>query len=339
MTNLIELVQGAIDGWDGRLEADLFGTDDPREVAERLASFCAEHLADPVDALLYVQGVGLVAGFALADGRTVVIKVHRWNTSTERLTAMQEVQTHLADRGLPMPRPLLPVHPLGNGLATVEEHLDGDRIDGRTPAARRAMAEGLHRLLEATRDVDADVGRHVMLRPDGAPLWSEPHSLRFDFEATAEGAEWIDALGEHARARLDAMELPDRIGHLDWRVQNLAFSDGDLAAIYDCDSIGKAPEPVVVGAAAGGFCIDWEAGVEDPPPTVEEMRAFVADYETARGAPFDEEERDALDAANLMLIAYGARSQHSDLTLEPRLGDTRAIGWFRLLRDRGERCF
>jgi len=35
---------------------------------------------------------------------------------------------------------------------------------------------------------------------------------------------------------------------------------------------------------------------------------------------------------------YGARSQHSDLLLQPELGDTRAIGWFRLLRERGERC-
>ena len=131
----------------------------------------------------------------------------------------------------------------------------------------------------------------------------------------------------------------DQIGHFDWRVQNLAFRDGEIVAIYDWDSLATAPEPVIVGNAAGGFCIDWEAADEDPPPTVEEMFAFVADYESARGRPFDADEREALDAANLAMVAYGARCQHSDLYLQPEFGDTSAIGWLRLLRDRGDRCF
>jgi len=339
VTALAVLVQAAIDRWDARLEAQLFGTEDPVEVAAGIEAFVREHLGEPVDALLYEAGVGAVAGLRLVDGRDVVVKVHRWNVSVERLTAVQRVQAHVAARGVPVPRPLLPVLPLESGLATVEEHLGGERIDGRTPEARRLMAEGLHAFLDATRGVDAEVGRALILRPPGEPLWPEPHSVRFDFHATAEGAEWIDELGEHARARLDAVELPDVIGHLDWRVQNLAFRDGALAAIYDSDSIGKAPEPVLVGSTAGGFCIDWDAAVADPPPNPDEMRAFVADYETARGASFDAAEREALDAANLMMVAYGARSQHSDLFLQPEFGNTSAIGWFRLLRQRGERCF
>jgi hypothetical protein len=228
---------------------------------------------------------------------------------------------------------------LGSGLATVEEHLGGERANGRDPAIRRAMAVELHRLVEAARDLEVDLPRAVMLRPPGAPLWTEPHTVRFDFEATAAGAEWIDRLGAHARSRLDRVSRPDVIGHVDWRVQNLAFHGDELAAIYDSDSLGRAPEAVVVGVAAGGHCIDWEADVEDPPPTVDEMHAFVADYVTARGRPFEDDEWDALDAANLMMVSYGARCQHSDLTLQPELGDTSRIGWFRLLRERGERCF
>ena len=46
-----------------------------------------------------------------------------------------------------------------------------------------------------------------------------------------------------------------------------------------------------------------------------------------------------LDAANLAMIAYSARCQHSDLYLQPEFGVTSAIGWLRLLRDRGERLF
>lgn len=44
-------------------------------------------------------------------------------------------------------------------------------------------------------------------------------------------------------------------------------------------------------------------------------------------------------AANLAMVAYGARCQHSDVYLQPEFGDTSAIGWLRLLRDRGDRCF
>ncbi len=339
MKALEVLAREAIDGWDGRLELDLFGTDDPAAVAAEIDGFCQVHLGGAAGGIFYEAGVGLVAGLHLADGRDVVIKVHRWNASAERLAATQQVQRHLADHGLPVPRPLVGPTALGRGLATVEEHLAGDRVDGRTPEIRTTMAAGLHRFIEAAATIRADVGRALILRPVGAPLWPEPHSVRFDFEATAAGAEWIDDLGEAARRRLQDLPGEDRIGHFDWRVQNLAFRNGEIMAVYDSDSIAMAPEPVIVGSAAGGFCIDWEADVDDPPPTVDEMLAFVADYESARGRPFDAGERDTLDAANLAMVAYGARCQHSDLYLQPEFGDTSAIGWFRLLRDRGDRVF
>ena len=119
MTALAVLVQAAIDRWDARLEAQLFGTEDPVEVATGIEAFVREHLGEPVDALLYEAGVGAVAGLRLVDGRDVVVKVHRWNVSVERLTAVQQVQAHVAARGVPVPRPLLPVLPLESGLATV----------------------------------------------------------------------------------------------------------------------------------------------------------------------------------------------------------------------------
>lgn len=140
----------------------------------------------------------------------------------------------------------------------------------------------------------------------------------------------------HRRQRPDAG--PSVIGHFDWRTQNLAFDGTHVVAIYDWDSLAIAPEPVVVGAAAGQFTIDWTAGDADPPPTVDEMRAFVADYEDARGSAFSRDERELLDAANLGLIAYGARTQHSDNVLRPDLGDSTGVGWLRLLRERGERA-
>lgn len=123
-------------------------------------------------------------------------------------------------------------------------------------------------------------------------------------------------------------------GHLDWRVENLGFDGTDVAAVYDFDSLSRAPEAVIVGQAAGGFSTDWRIGPSSM-PSVTEMASFVADYEAERGAPFEPNERELLDAANLYLCAYGARCQHSDqvrfgLTAQPE-------GWLRLLSERGER--
>ena len=87
-------------------------------------------------------------------------------------------------------------------MATVEEHLGGTATDGHDPAARTTMAVGLHRLVEAAAPLQAEVGRALVLRPDGAPMWPEPHSLRFDFEATSVGAEWIDRHFAAAQRRL-----------------------------------------------------------------------------------------------------------------------------------------
>jgi hypothetical protein len=68
-------------------------------------------------------------------------------------------------------------------------------------------------------------------------LWPEPHDLRFDFPGTAAGAAWIDDTARSARATLVAAALPDVVGHLDWRVQNLAFADCTVSAVYDWDSV------------------------------------------------------------------------------------------------------
>jgi hypothetical protein len=116
----------------------------------------------------------------------------------------------------------------------------------------------------------------------------------------------------------------------------MAFTGPRLSAIYDWDSLGAAPEPVIVGNAAGQFCCDWHSGQDDPLPTVDDMRSFVEDYERARGAPFDASERELLDAANRLLVAYGARCQHSDLLRHPAIGGTAENRWLRLLRERGE---
>jgi len=323
------------------LEERMLGTSDAHAVESSLAELCAP-LGRVRGGLFYEAGVGLVVGLRLDDDREVVVKLHWWNARPERLTACLAVQAHLHDVGLPAPRPLLPVTPIGAALATVEELRAGGMAEGHRPEARTAMAIELHRLMDAARSLATPSALEPVwcqTAPD-APLFPTPHDTRFDFTASSAGAEWIDDLGRAGYERLrQADPLPLVVGHTDWRVQNLAFDGDRIVAIYDWDSVAIAPEPVFVGNAAAVFPTDWRVHHPDPPPTVDEMHAFVSDYEAARGEPFSPAEREVLDAANLAGLAYTARCQHSDIVLRPEMGDSSHIGWLRLLRERGDRCF
>jgi len=324
--------------WEPLIERAIFATTEPAEIEEIITGFAADHLGPVAEALFYRSSVGVVAGLHLADGSEAVVKVHRWNVTVERLAAIQRVQSHLARRSLPAPRPLVAPSPLAGGIATAEELIGGQPVDGHDRAVRRSIAEGLWAFVAAADGLAGavDIGGPLMLRPPGAALWHEPHDLRFDFDATATGAEWIDELASVAQHRLDALDGPVVVGHFDWRVQNLAFSGDAIAAIYDWDSVYAASEPVIVGGSAAQFTCDWTRQDEDTLPSVEEMRSFVRDYELAKGRPFSPGEREIIDAANLFQCAYGARCQHAAMAHDPRF-DERSH-WLRLLRARGEDC-
>ena len=339
MTGLAALIAEASAEWDPIVESAVFGTTDPLRIEQLLLGFVEHRLGRVTGAVFYRPGVGVVAGLRLIDGCEVVMKVHRWNVSTARLAAVQTVQRQIMAAGLPAPAPLVGPEPLAGGIATVETLLPGSSANGRDPDVRRLLAAGLGDFVAAGVDVQSvgELGHPLMLRPPGAPLWFEPHDLRFDFEATAEGAEWIDELADKARRALDDHEiLPVVVGHFDWRVQNLGFVSGKIAAIYDWDSLAIAPEAVVVGNAAAVFSADWSTADIDPLPTLEDMRGFVTDYEQAAHRRFDDHERKILDAANLYACAYGARCQHSDMQLHPKIGHGTATAWIRLLHEQGD---
>jgi len=164
-------------------------------------------------------------------------------------------------------------------------------------------------------------------------VWPEPHDLRFDFPGTAAGAEWIDDAARAARAVLTASGFPHVVGHLDWRVQNLAFAGHRVCAIYDWDSVGLVPEAALVGSASVVHPVDWRLELPDPVPTLEQLDGFVADYEAARGAPFDDDDRDVLAAGQRWVASYGARCQHSDDVLGEFPDVDQARGWPRLLHE------
>jgi hypothetical protein len=333
---LADLISNAHDRWLPPVVEAILGTNDPMSVAEALNAAVAAALAVPVVAArFYEPGVGVVAGLDVADGRAVVAKLDRATfVPRERLAAIARVQADLAAAGVPAPAPLAGPLVLGNGWLTVEEHRDGDAALGTDPDVRRRMATALHSFVAAARPhAGSDSLGSWLGEPVIDDLWPEAHDLRFDFAGTAAGAEWIDDAARDARAMLMTTALPNVVGHLDWRVQNLAFAGNRVSAIYDWDSVALVPEAALVGSASVIHPIDWRLEQPDPLPTLGQLDGFVADYEAARGAPFDDDEREVLVGGQRWVTSYGARCQHSDdlLGVFPDVDHSR--GWPRLLRE------
>lgn len=260
------------------------GTTDSDEIALTMEEFVEGELGPVFKAYFYTTSVGIVAGFRLEEsGLDVVVKIIEWGVTEERLIEVRKVQERLAESGLPAPKPLAGPKRVGNGLAVIEEMKTGGQADGYDPDVPKTIAVGLHRFVEAAQPLvgQAHVGAPLVLLDDYESLWPEAHDLRFDFRATTEGAEWIDGYGAQARRALRDVTGELAIGHFDWRVQNLAFRGGEIVAIYDWNSVGVAPEAVIVGCAAASFSSTWVRPEVDTLPDVEQMRSFVASYEEA----------------------------------------------------------
>ncbi len=296
------------------VEQAVFGTADPGELATLVENWCREHLGTVViDAWLWRASVGCVAGVRLADGRDVVVKVYPPERSARRLAAVLDAQRHAVSAGIPGSVPITGPHRLGLGHATAETSLRSGRrpVLTRDPD-RRTAAEGWWRL----RCV-FDGMEHLVLSQDvqsaETGLYPRPHSPLFDFEATADGAEWIDALACDARAVMDRHVSRPVVVHSDWRADNIRVSaDGTaLVAVYDWDSLRVEREAVAVGQVAAMHAVDW-SGPDDPYfATAAECIEFVRAVEVARGDAFTAQDWTAAKASILFGWCYTARCEHA----------------------------
>jgi hypothetical protein len=304
--------------WEGphHLEQEIFGSDDPDRVAACVDRFCSSALGSPIERYeFFATSVMSVHGVRLLDGRRVVVKIGRPSLDATSLSAVQMVQARLISHGFPCPRPLLGPTAVAGGIALVEELLDtGLRASAHDAPIRAAMARGLARCVECCREFGPldGLGPSLFASPAAGELWPQPHDRRFDFAATADGAAWIDALAAEARERLAAGHGELVVAHCDWRAEHVRFEGEALVATYDWQSLALVREPELVGATAHAFTADWGIPQARRLPTLDEARAFAADYETARGARFSPAERETIDAAWVYATAYGARCEHSD---------------------------
>jgi hypothetical protein len=283
---------------------DVMGTTEPAQIRAQV------EVVEPeaAEVFFFTASVGALYGVRRRDGSRVAVKFHKLVQDGVYLDELQRLQAALADVGYPAPRPLGRV-----GAATIEEWLDtGSFRDAHDPEVRGAMARELVRFHRLASDVGVRP-RRPFFPPGGEALWPVPHNALFDFDATSEGAEWIDEIARAAKPLRDACLGPEVVGHTDWSAKHLRFDERlQPTVLYDWDSVDTQPEPLLVGNAAGSFTYTEELGDEVFPwPSVDESLAFIDEYESARGTPFVADDRRAAEAACLYLRAYAARCGHA----------------------------
>lgn len=286
---------------DSPVLRDVLGTTDAAAIRE---------LAGELDAAMrgifaFGASVGAVFGIIRDDGSRVAMKVNKRFADEAYFAIIQKLQARMREAGFPAPVPL------GHRGAVVwEEWLaNGAFRDAHVPDVRRAMARELARFHSVATATGLRPHRSFLM-PTGM-LWPEPHNALFDFDATTEGAEWIDEIGSQARNVPVVGSIV--VGHQDWASKHVRFSSKlELTALYDWDSVTTGHEASFVGSAAASFTFTHEL---DPPPplwpTADEALAFIDDYESERGRPFTTEERATAVAACVYLRAYSARCSHA----------------------------
>jgi hypothetical protein len=217
--------------------------------------------------------------------------------------------------GYPCPEPLDGPATTDGRTAVVETLCsDGQPGNSHEPSIRRAMAHSLCEQFELLRGAAVDglvAGAPAWTHYEHGP-WPQPHDPIFDFTTTPPTFGWLDDLARQAASRLQQAGPADSVAHADWTCGNLRFHHGQVSCSYDWDSLAAAPEPVLVGLAAGSFTEGSTTGATTP--TTAEVTRFFLDYEQVRSHPFSQSEQRTAAAAVSWVLAYNARCQVSLLS-------------------------
>ena len=255
--------------------------------------------------------VGASVTVTLPGGAEVFVKVWPGTVDATALAAQVEVQAVMASRGFPAPAVLMGLSALGPGWAVgMAYDRGGVATDVRHPGIRRLMARGLARFVS-----EADVCRSVgglprRTLPVEGVIWPRPHSVLFDFEATARGAEWIDEKARPALATMRSAESRAVVGHHDWSAKNMRMGPDGIAVLYDWDSVFLDRQTFTLGYAAAHFPVTWDLDVPET-PAVGDVESFVREYEEARGATFTRPDLAEIAASATYARAYKARCEHA----------------------------
>ncbi len=127
-------------------------------------------------------------------------------------------------------------------------------------------------------------------------------------QGSVSGVRLTDGRRVVVKARTSTWTLPflDAV----YRVQSYLVAHG-----FPCPRPLLQPAPlgqgIIVAEAAMTFAFNWLLPGPQIAPSPDEARAFVREYEEARGAPFTAAEWESITAAATYALAYGARLEHS----------------------------
>ncbi len=296
------------------VERAVFGAVTADDVTAWLDRHVTRRLSARVSQVLFRTGrVSAVYGLRLSDGTSVVAKVYSRPVNSAALAAAVACQSSLAAAGYPCPVPVDGPAVTDTRTVLLESLLHaGQRGDAHRTGIRRGIARslawqvGLLRAVpQATRGL---TDPPAWARYQEGP-WPAPHDRIFDFTVTPSGYEWLDKLAGGAASVLEQAVGPQVAGHSDWYCGNLRFSNDDVVAAYDWDSLITDSEAVIAGLSAGCYTADSIDGPEAPTP--EDTRAFLIDYDIARHERFCAAEQATAAAAAAWVMAYNARCQLS----------------------------
>lgn len=270
----------------------------------------------PSGALFAQKSVGAVFCLVLERGELAVLKLLDPRHSLRALTCVHECMLAASAHGFPVPRLRSELfEPTPGVWAAFYAFIDGDQRDAHEPAVRRELARSLAELSAVLAPIDASA--LAITQAGLEPLWPTPYRVWEPRELDGEEAQLCDRHASEARAVIKKSKLPRSAMHMDWGVKNTRFHDNRLAAVYDWDSLHLASEAECAGTAAASFTAQWEIPALLT-PTPDEAKAFMDEYQAARGKKFSRAERAVAAAAARYLVAYIARQE---LTSGVPLGD------------------
>lgn len=293
-------------------ESAIYGSLTAAELHSFLDGWTTTQLGSPIARVEFRAGrIDVVWGVELQDGRRVVIKTYRPPADLEAIQVTNDAQRVLVEAGFPCAMPLAGPEDVEGHVLTAESLMVGAPPDGRDPAQRLLLAEGLARHIEILRN-HADLVRRAGPGPSWcryqAGPWPVPHDTIVDFRSTPAGFEWLDDFGRRAADQVMAHRDPEHVvvGHADWYAGNTAIAHGELVGTFDWELVADT-EAVLAGFAAA--CFGSSATGSGGLSTPDEVALFMRDYDSVRAQSLCERERRTAAGAAAWILAFNARWQ------------------------------
>jgi hypothetical protein len=253
------------------------------------------------------KSVGAVFGIVLDNGEPAVLKLFNHTYSQAELAAMHHCMASAGAQGYPAPRLRSELFQADPGVwAAFYAYVDGDQRDAHEPVVRRELARSLAELTALLAPHDPT---DLPLTPTHLEsLWPPAWRVWDRVELDNEESRFIDGHAAAAQRAIKKSKLPRIVAHLDWGVKNVRFRDNTVCAVYDWDSLHGASEAECAGRAAAQFTAQWDIPALLT-PTPDEAKAFLEEYQTARGKRFSRAERTVAAHAARYLVAHVARQE------------------------------